>query len=338
MLRLTSTRLTAASRVAFPRIRGNAFSTPWQSQVLHGRSWPVVEFKRILCALDLSELSVRTLAYAGAIARWYDAHLTALHVVPSFTPMDVRTGLEPVSLVYPLSRDEVLEQLRKTVAAAGLGEGTVALTVEAGEAAATVVNQALVMHVDLLVLGTHGRSGFDRFFLGSVAEKVLRKAPCPVLTIPPHAPAMRPSEVALRTILCPIDFSSAALEAFGFALDLARRSDASVVLVHALEFLAEEEPRAFEHFNVPEFRSYLLKDARQRLDSLVSGEPKLDRGVRTVVVVGRAHHGILNIATDEGADLIVMGAQGRGGAALALFGPTTQQVVRGATCPVLTVR
>jgi len=298
----------------------------------------VVEFKRILCPVDLSELSVRTLAYAGAIASWYDAHLTALHVVPSLTPMDVRTGVEPVSMVYPLSRDEVLEQLRQTVAAAGLGEGTVALTAEAGEAAATVVDQAVAMRADLLVMGTHGRSGFDRFFLGSVTEKVLRKAPCAVLTVPPHAPATPPSEVALRTILCPIDFSSAALEAFGLALDLARHSDASVVLVHAIEFLAEEEPREYAHFNVPEFRSYLLEDARQRLESLVSGEPRLNRGVRTVVVVGRAHHGILHIAVDEGADLIVMGAQGRGGAALALFGSTTQQVVRGATCPVLTVR
>lgn len=298
----------------------------------------MVEFKRILCPVDLSELSVRTLAYAGAIASRYDAHLTALHVVPSFTPMDVRTGLEPVSLVYPVAQDEVLEQLRQTVAAAGLGEGTVALMAETGEAAATVVDQALATRADLLVMGTHGRSGFDRFLLGSVAEKVLRKAPCPVLTVPPHAPATPPSEVALRTILCPVDFSAAALEAFGFALDLARRSDASVVLVHAIEFLAEEEPLETAHFNVPEFRSYLLTDARQRLESLVSGEPRLNRGVRTVVVVGRAHHGILHIAAAEGADLIVMGAQGRGGAALALFGSTTQQVVRGATCPVLTVR
>jgi nucleotide-binding universal stress UspA family protein len=298
----------------------------------------VVEFKRILCPVDLSELSVRTLAYAGAIASWYDAQLTALHVVPSFTPMDVRTGFEPVSMVYPISRDEVLEHLRQTVAAAGLVEGTVALTAEAGEAAPTVVDQAVAMRADLLVMGTHGRSGFDRFFLGSVTEKVLRKAPCAVLTVPPHAPATPPSEVALQTILCPIDFSSAALEAFGFALDLARRSDASVVLVQAIEFLAEEEPREDAHFNVPEFRSYLLEDARQRLESLVSGEPQLNRGVRTVVVVGRAHHGILHVAADEGADLIVMGAQGRGGAALALFGSTTQQVVRGATCPVLTVR
>jgi nucleotide-binding universal stress UspA family protein len=298
----------------------------------------VVEFKRILCPVDLSELSVRTLAYAGAIASWYDAHLTALHVVPSFTPMDVRTGLEPVSLVYPVSQDEVFEQLRQTVAAAGLGEGTVTLAAEAGEAAATVVDQALATHADLLVMGTHGRSGFDRFFLGSVAEKVLRKAPCPVLTVPPHAPATPPSRVALRTILCPVDFSSAALEAFGFALDIARRSDASVVLVHAIEFLAEEEPLETAHFNVPEFRTYLLEDARQRLESLVSGEPRLDRGVKTEVVLGRAHHGILRVAADAGADLIVMGAQGRSGAALALFGSTTQQVVRGASCPVLTVR
>jgi len=298
----------------------------------------VVEFKKILCPVDLSDLSVRTLAYAAAVANWYDGHLTALHVVPSFAPMDVRTGLEPVGLVYPVAQDEVLEQLRQTVAAAGLGEGTVALMAEAGEAAATVVDQALATRADLLVMGTHGRSGFDRFLLGSVAEKVLRKAPCPVLTVPPHAPATPPSEVALRTILCPVDFSAAALEAFGFALDLARRSDASVVLVHAIEFLAEEEPLETAHFNVPEFRSYLLTDARQRLESLVSGEPRLNRGVRTVVVVGRAHHGILHIAAAEGADLIVMGAQGRGGAALALFGSTTQQVVRGATCPVLTVR
>jgi nucleotide-binding universal stress UspA family protein len=301
----------------------------------------VVEFKNILCPVDLSELSVRTLAYAGAIAKWYDARLTALHVVPAFEPMDVRTGVpfEPVSMVYPIARDEVLEQMRQTVAAAGLGAGTVALTAEAGEAAATVVvDQAVAMHADLVVMGTHGRSGFDRFFLGSVTERVLRKAPCPVLTVPPHAPASPPSYVALRVILCPIDFSSAALEAFGFALDLARRSDASVVLVHAIEFLAEEEPLENAHFNVPEFRSYLLEDARQRLESLVSHEPPIKRGVRTLAVAGRAHHEILRIAADESADLIVMGAQGRGGAALALFGSTTQQVVRGASCAVLTVR
>jgi nucleotide-binding universal stress UspA family protein len=302
----------------------------------------MVEFKRILCPVDLSELSVRTLAYAGAVAKWYDAHLTALHVVPAFVPVDIQTGVpvEPVSMVYlyPVARDEVLDQLSQTVAAAGLTVDTVTLTTEAGDASSTVVDQALAMRADLLVMGTHGRSGFDRFFLGSVTEKVLRKAPCPVMTVPPHAPAAPSAEIALRTILCPIDFSSAALEAFGFALDLARRSDASVILLSAIEFLAEEEPHESAHFNVPEFRAYLLEDARQRLESLVSGEPRLNRGVRTVVVAGRAHHEILRIAADESADLIVMGAQGRGGVALALFGSTTQQVVRGASCAVLTVR
>ncbi len=300
----------------------------------------MVEFKNILCPVDLSALSVRTVAYAGAIAKWYDARLTALHVVPAFEPMDVQPGgpFEPVGIVYPVGRDEVLEQLRQTVAAAGLGAAAVALTAEAGEAAATIVDQAVGIRADLVVMGTHGRSGFDRFFLGSVAEKVLRKAPCPVLTVPPHAPASPPSYVALQTILCAIDFSSAALEAFGFALDLARRSDASLVLVHAIEFLAEEEPLENAHFNVPEFRVYLLEDARQRLESLVSQHPPLDRGVRTMAVAGRAHHEILRIAADEGVDLVVMGAQGRGGAALALFGSTTQQVVRAASCTVLTVR
>jgi nucleotide-binding universal stress UspA family protein len=298
----------------------------------------VVEFRKILCPVDLSDLSVRPVAYAGAVAKWYDGHLTVLHVVPSFTPMEVTTGLEPIGLVYATSRDEVLEQLRLTVGAAGLDPGAVAVTAVEGEVAATVVDQAVEMRADLLVMGTHGRSGFDRFFLGSVAEKVLRKAPCPVLTVPPHAPATPPLDVALRTVVCPVDFSPAALEAFGFALDLARRADASVVLVHVIEFLAEHEPLENAHFNVPEFRTYLLEDGRQRLDRLAAGESPLPRGVRTVVVPGRAHHEILRIAANEHADLIVIGAQGRSGAALALFGSTTQQVVRGAACPVLTVR
>jgi nucleotide-binding universal stress UspA family protein len=101
-------------------------------------------------------------------------------------------------------------------------------------------------------MGTHGRSGFNRLLLGLVTEKVLRTSPCPVLTVPPHAPAVPPSDVAIRRILCPIDFSSAALQAFGFAMDLARRTNASVTVLYVIEWLPEEEPRALAHFNVPE--------------------------------------------------------------------------------------
>ena len=137
---------------------------------------------------------------------------------------------------------------------------------------------------------------------------------------------------------CPIDFSPSALQALGFALDLARQAGGLVTLLHVVEWLPEDEPSASAHFNVPEFRGYMVGDAKQRLRSLVAGESRAWCEIDDVVVSGRAHREILRAAEARSADLIVMGSQGRGGVGLALFGSTTQQVVRSAPCPVLTVR
>jgi len=298
----------------------------------------VIEFKRVLCAVDLSDVSVRPLAYAGAIAMWYDARLTALHVARTFDPVEVHAGalFDPVRIVEPMPRDEVLEQLGRMLEAAGIAADEATLVAEAGPAAETIVDQSVAIDADLLVMGTHGRSGFNRLLLGSVAEKVLRTAPCPVLTVPPHAPESPPAHVTLRHIVCPVDFSLAALQAVGFALDLARRAKASVTMLHAIEWLADEEPRELVHFNVPEFRQHLMESAHERLVALLADEPDARGFAEPLVVVGRAYREILRVATEERAELIVMGARGRGEPALG-FGSTTQQVVRAASCPVLTV-
>jgi nucleotide-binding universal stress UspA family protein len=144
--------------------------------------------------------------------------------------------------------------------------------------------------------------------------------------------------IEFKRILCPIDFSPSALQAFGFALDLARQAGGLVTLLHVVEWLPEDEPRASIHFNVPEFRGYLVNDARQRLRALVAGESRAWCEIEEVIVSGRAHREILRAADATPPDLIVMGAQGRGGVGLALFGSTTQQVVRSAASPVFTVR
>jgi universal stress protein A len=141
-----------------------------------------------------------------------------------------------------------------------------------------------------------------------------------------------------KRILCPIDFSPASLQAFGFALNLARQADGAVTVLHAIEWLAEEEPRAHAHFNVPEYRQYLIEEAQQRLHALVADESRTWSAIHEVVVLGRAHREVLRLAAETPPDLIVMGAQGRGGVRLALFGSTTNEVVRAAPCPVLTVR
>jgi nucleotide-binding universal stress UspA family protein len=300
----------------------------------------VIEFKQILCPTDLSEASVRSLTYAAAFARWYAARLTVFHVVPTFDPMTVGPGtLDPsLQMVLPMSRDEVLVEMRRFTESAGIGSTQAVLSTHEGDPARSIVDQAVAINADLVVMGTHGRTGFERLLIGSVAEKVLRKAPCPVLLVPPHVTAKASPDVNFQHILCPMDFSPSALQALGVALDLARQSDGIVTVVHALEWLAEEEPREYTHFNVPEYRQYLIDDARHRVQALVADMSQTWSAIDARVVFGRAYREILRMAADSATDLIVMGAQGRGGLGLTLFGSTTQQVVRAATCPVLTVR
>ena len=300
----------------------------------------MIEFRHILCPVDLSETSRRALAHAAALARWYSARLTVLHVVPTFDPMQVRSSdlTGPVRLVAPASRERIVAELTRVATAVAGVPSDAAVAAEAGDPVTTIVDQALRLSADLVVMGTHGQRGFTRLLLGSVTEHVLRQAPCPVLTVPPHARATTAASVTFKNILCPIDFSPPALQAFGFAVDLARQANGIVTLLHAIEWLAEEEPPAYAHFNVPEYRRLLVEDAADRLRELVADQSPDWCDLAPRVTIGRAYRTILDVAESGPADLIVMGAQGRGGMRLALFGSTTQQVVRGATCPVLTVR
>ena len=299
----------------------------------------MVEFKHILCPIDLSTISCRALAHAAALTRWYGARLTVLHVVPTFEPVQVRsralTGA--VRIEYPVSREDVLAAvMRVAIDQAGVARDAT-FAAESGDPVTTIVDQALATSADLVVMGTHGHSGFKRVLLGSVAEQLLREAPCPVMTIPPHARAETATAVTFKTILCPIDFSPSAMQALGFALDLARQALGAVTLFHVVEWLSEHEPRVQTLFTVGE-GPFMIEHAQERLRPLVTGESAQWFAVPPQVVGGRPDRKIIEAAESGSADLIVMGAQGLGGVRLALLGSTTQQVVRGASCPVLTVR
>lgn len=299
----------------------------------------MVEFKHILCPTDLSDASAPALSYGAAFAVWYGAQLSLLHVVPTFDAIQVPPSTlgGAVQVVYPSTREEVLASMRKQADATGASAVNPYYVAEAGDPIDTIVDQALGMSADLLVVGTHGRSGFNRLLHGSVTEAVLHRAPCPVLTVPPQS-ADAPGNVAFKRIVCAMDFSPASMQALGFALDLARQADGTVTLLHAVEGLPDEEPRVHAHFNVAEYRTYLIEDARARLEKLVAGEPRTWCEIEPLVTVGRGYREILRVAAERDASLIAMGAQGRGGVGLTLLGSSTHQVIRAATCPVLTVR
>jgi CPA2 family monovalent cation:H+ antiporter-2 len=186
---------------------------------------------------------------------------------------------------------------------------------------------------DLVVMGTHGLGGFDRFILGSITEKVLRKSACPVLTVPPAAGAIR---IPYKRLLCPVDFSESSLAALRFATSIAKETDASLTIAHVFDWPSGD---AFmERFNEPEFRRLVEQDARERLEALVTDDLRTWCRPATAIAHGKAYREILAIAAREDADLIVMGVRGRNPVDLMLFGSTTNHVVRAATCPVLTLK
>lgn len=180
-----------------------------------------------------------------------------------------------------------------------------------------------------------GRGGFERLLLGSVAEKVLRKATCPVMTVPP--PAVTTSKLPFAHLLCPVDFSDSSISALQFAFSLAKESNARLTLVHVFEFHSDEESAKRALAASESYRQWET-DARQRLDALIPQDVRTWCTPESRLAYGKAYQQILKLAATEQTDLIVMGVQGRIAFDLTLFGSTTNQVVRQASCPVLTLR
>jgi nucleotide-binding universal stress UspA family protein len=300
----------------------------------------MVEIQRILCPIDFSEFSHHALDQARAIAEWYEADITVLHVVSitrALAPAVAMTEAAYVPLP-PSDLQEIAEEVRRFAEPAASSHGpSPKVVVSEGTPAKEIVRQAEALPADLLVMGTHGRSGFERLFLGSVTEKVVRSTHLPVLTVP--APVEGATTVRYKTILCPVEFSDPSMRALEYALRLAQETDAHLILVHVIEALAEETiPSELSHFSVPEYFRYLEQDARAQLKAAVPVDARAWCTPDERVVFGKASRTIVQLAGEEAADIIVMGVHGAGALGRRLFGSTTHHVIREAHCPVLTLR
>jgi nucleotide-binding universal stress UspA family protein len=296
----------------------------------------MVRIQRILAPTDLSDIARRAVDCSLALARHHEAEVELAYVIE---PLLTGPGAPAAEPGLDSSRRDRLESALGELArpAQALGVRVRPVLLEGG-VVSEVLARARSWPADLMVMGTHGRGGFERWVLGSVTEKVLRKAPCPVLTIPPAAPDLPPTGSPFRRIVCPVDLSPASVGALRYGLQLAAEPGVEITVVHVLEWLIEDETaRRLAGFDVPEFRRHLEEDARERLQSLVGRETPLGEGPRQEVVSGRSWREILRIAAERGADLVVMGVRGRNPVDLAVFGSTTNHVVRGARCPVLVI-
>ena len=294
----------------------------------------MIQLARIVCAVDFSDTSRKALAYARTLATWYDARVLALYVYtpgPMVAPMTVAAGVP-----MPPEPDELREEVREFCTdTAHVPQERIDPDAAIGDPAREIVRRADEERADLLVIGSHGRGGFERLFLGSVTAKVLRSANAPVLVIPPGARDM--AAPLFKVILCGVDFSDVSLRAVEHALQLAQEGDAQLVLAHVIEHAIDPVVLAqTPHLPIADYMRDRAVDAAARLQALIPEEARTWSRPETRVSSGRASRELLKLAGEIGAELVVLGAHGRG-AIDRLFGSTTDDVIRRAPCPVLSV-
>ena len=297
---------------------------------------------RIVCPTDFSEASAHAIDLAVLLAGASGARIAAIHVAgAAFVPLEF--GLPSGGVPGDAEIDALRAKTEARFSAASRAGIGVDVFVEAGSAADRILGLAGRLSADMIVMGTHGSSGFKRLVLGSVTERVLRQAPCPVLTVPPRAHAV--ARVPFRRLLCAIDFSESSLAALEYAAALAVESDAALTMLHVLEWPWEEPPPpkleelpAVQGAALAEYRRYREKMASAELEGLLRLVPGSSKAPTTRLRHGKPYVQILDVAAEENSDLVVVGVHGRNPVDLMLLGSTANQLVRRATCPVLTFR
>jgi nucleotide-binding universal stress UspA family protein len=291
-----------------------------------------IALKNILFATDFSPCSNAALPYALSVARRYGATLHAAYVKPT----------EPeILLASPESWPAVAEEEDKRIQAhldrlekQFQGFPHVVLTPR-GEVADALLQIVEEHEIDMLVLGTHGRSGVRKLFIGSVAEELFRRAACPVLSVGPNVSCKPNGGIPFQHIVFATDFSENSLAALPYAVSLAEEDQAQLTLLHVVEQLAAGIT------DLEGVKASLMR----RLRELVPPEAEpwchteclLEFSQQFAPPAGR----ILEIAGDRAANLIVLGVHpvhGKLGLVTTHLASTTAQLLTQAACPVLTVR
>ena len=293
-----------------------------------------MEIKLILCPIDFSEFSVRAYRYALSVAEHYRAKLVAQHIVELWRYPSA--GFAASAQLYDefcsALRENGREELQKFVRNYTDSEIRPELMVQMGSAPDSILSFAEAQKADVIVIGTHGRRGYDRLTLGSVTNRVMRTAPCPVLVVC-NAPLDSMPEGKehgqvhrLTRILFCTDFSKNSETALKYAISATEEYDAELTLLHVLE----EVPSRAKTDDA-------IKTTKEQLEKLIPPEGRETLKIETAVRIGKPYQQIIQLALETQADMVAMGVRGRGALDLAVFGSTTYRVMQLGPCPVLAV-
>ena len=298
----------------------------------------MLSVRRVLVPVDFSSHADQAVVDAVEIAGAFGAAIDLLHVwqLPIHASMP-QVGLVPVEVMEGFRRGE---HERLEALEAGVRSEDVPCTTHLieGIPSQQITRSAEELGSDLIVMGTRGRTGLQHVFLGSVAERVVRTAPCPVLTVKADDTrgALRPRVMVVAT-----DFSDAAQRALAVARDLAgAMGSAHIVLVHGYYVPAELEQLLVSESGGGSggVLDRLSKEAARELEQILVSLQDAGISAEYVAQHGPPERVICRVAEERDADLIVMGTYGRRGLSHLLIGSVAEHVVRVAPCPVLTTR
>ncbi len=278
---------------------------------------------RILLATDFSPESQNALQYAVSLARRSNSTLFLSHVLPTERSAALGEMWPVLTDIARHNAEKSMAKLQNTDDLKFLPHEVIIRSGDTWDVISRVVSDK---NVDLIVLGTHGHRGITKLFLGSTAERVIRHANCPVLTVGPHVPSLCLHRFG--HILCASDFCSGSRRALNFAVSLAANDRSRLVLLHVVE-------------SDPGSPSELLEWKRldrEKLRQMVPPEADLACEPEIEVEIGIAEAEILRLADSRKTDLIVMGCHFGGPASTHLPWTTLHHVLQHASCPVLTIR
>ena len=281
-----------------------------------------IAIKKILYATDFSKYSDAALPFALSLARKYRSKVFAVHVLsllpfPKISLTQASQALAAQALREAAEAMRLVEARCKSVPHESL--------ILKGSVWSELSRMVRDEHIDLLVLGTHGRTGVSKVLMGSVAEEIYRQAPCPVLTVGPNVAAEPESVGDIHSILYPTDFTPESLAAAPYAVSLARENDARLYLLHIAE-----NP----------VTGTVQEALTSRLLDLAPEEAGLCCAPKAIVDFGVPAEKIAELAEELWIDLIVLGPRRKPALPGASHLPeaSANRVVSRAICPVLTVR
>jgi nucleotide-binding universal stress UspA family protein len=300
-----------------------------------GHEGSMTTINRILYATDLTSTSEPAWDEARRLGGLFNAEILVLHVVapPLVFPVE---GYFPSDLYQEVLRDarrdaeKGFDRLLGSVPGSGL---KVRLRVEEGPVASRLLEVATQEAANLLVVGTHGRTGLQRAMLGSVADRMVRQATCPVLTVRPRLESAPRRE--LRRICYATDFSSTARAAWSWVVAIASAAGAEVDLVHVM--FAPAADRHMPAEAIGRMAQLLQEQGQIEVERFLEGSTLPRERIHVHLPPGVAGEQIVHQAQERAADLIVMGTHGWSGVVRWMLGSVAQYVIQTAPCPVLTI-